>query len=409
MNPRIVTGLLLVLLASTPQIAQSQGLMRGLPPTPEQRVTKENWFVGPYNRWALQHVREITATTEISRGDVPVHQFEREYLPIADVHLKNIEGRTVTISDWLTDSFTDGYLVIHNGKIVTEIYMNNMTERSHHNMFSVSKSFAGNLAGILVGQGLLDPEAPITKYVPELANTAYGDARVRHLLDMTVGIRFTEEYEDPESDIFIHAQGTNATPNPDGLTLFSTLSKFPKEGEHGAKFHYVTADTDALGWVLQRASGRKLSDLLSDELWSKIGAERDAYVINDLNGTAWLGGGLNITLRDAGRFGLMMLQNGAIDGRQVVPAEWVWDIRNDKKNIAGPTEGYRSKWWILTELNGYTASGVSGQLITILPDQNLVVVKFSSWPTLSDYCEGADDYDYRALKAVVKYIDDLDD
>lgn len=390
----------------------SADFMRGYPPNPARRVTRANWFVGPFNRWGLQHVREITATTEISRGDGPVAELPSEYRPLLELEVEDLQGETVSLHQWLRDSYTDGLLVLHNGRIVTEIYLNGMTDRTHHNLFSVSKSFAGNLAGILASRGDLELDATAGSYVPELAGSAYEDATVQHLLDMAVGVQFTEIYDDITSDIFRHAQATNAAPNPQQLTLYGILPTYPKAGEHGEVFHYVTADTDALGWVLQRASGRHLAELLETEIWSKLGAERDAFVIVDLNGTPWMGGGLNVTLRDAGRFGQMMLQNGFFNGRQIMPAEWIETLRAGDDLPTGsnpPLEiGYKNKWWIYHDLNGYGARGVSGQRIMVLPEDNTVIVKFSSWPQLAQYHDEGELYDVRAYRAIVDALNGSD-
>ncbi|HIB53242.1 MAG TPA: class C beta-lactamase-related serine hydrolase, partial [Nitrospirales bacterium] len=291
----------------------------------------------------MQHVREITSTIEISRGDGSVYQLPSTPKPISDIPVNNLDGEAGTIGYWLEASYTDGFLVLHEGNILAEVYMNSMSDDSYHNFFSMSKSFTGNLAGIIADRGQLDTNAKISKYVPEMKDGAYSNATVRHLLDMTVGIKYTEIYDDPDSDIYVYARASNASPNPDGLTLYDVLPKYPKEGEHGAQFHYVTANTDALGWVVQRASKRHLAELLSTEIWAKLGAERDAYVISDLNRTPWMGGGLNTTLRDAARFGLMMEQGGKINGKQVVPADFIKDIQKNAIDIGAPGQGYRNQ------------------------------------------------------------------
>ncbi|MCH7908226.1 MAG: serine hydrolase [Candidatus Hydrogenedentes bacterium] len=310
----------------------------------------------------------------------------------------------LTIADWLKDSYTDGFLVLHKGNILSEVYMNNMTETSYHNFFSMSKSFTGVLTGIIADRGQLDIDAKVSTYVPEMKGGAYGDARVRHLLDMTVGIEYTEDYDDPASDIYTYARASNASPNPEGLTLYDVLPEYPKEGEHGESFHYVTANTDALGWVVQRASNRRLAELIATEIWSKLGAERDAYVICDLNGTAWMGGGLNTTLRDAARFGLMMLQGGSINGNRVVPESFVKDIRENAIETGSPSTGYRNQWWVNPDIGSFEARGVAGQRIIVLPEHDLVVVKLSSWPALSEYHSEGRAYDQRALLAIIDYV-----
>ncbi|MFP6595821.1 MAG: serine hydrolase [Candidatus Hydrogenedentota bacterium] len=381
--------------------------MNGTPPAPETRVTKENWFVGPYNRWGLQHIREITSTIEISRGDGSVYRLPSKPKPIADIPVKNLDGEDGTISDWLEASFTDGFLVLHEGNILAEVYMNTMSDDSYHNFFSMSKSFTGNLVGIIADRGQLDTNAKISKYVPEMKDGAYSDATVRHLMDMTVGIKYTEIYDDPNSDIYVYAAASNASPNPEGLALYDVLPNYPKEGKHGAKFHYVTANTDALGWVVQRASKRHLAELLSTEIWAKLGAERDAYVISDLNRTPWMGGGLNTTLRDAARFGLMMEQGGKINGKQVVPGDFIKDIQKNAIDIGAPGQGYRNQWWVYPELNAFAARGVAGQTIIIVPEHDLVIVKLSSWPALSGYHPQGRGYDQRATVAIVDYVKKL--
>lgn len=402
----IAFAMLLAAFISVPAYAGPNAVdfMQGIPPAPEARVTKANWFVGPYNRWGLQHVREITSTAQISRGDGPVYPLPATPKPIGDIRVTNMERNKATITDWLNDSFTDGFLVLHKGNILTEVYMNSMTETSYHNFFSMSKSFTGNLAGILAARETLDTDADIVSYVPEMKGGAYGDATVRQLLDMTVGIKYSEDYNDPKSDIFLYSMGSNAIPNPKGLTLYDVLPTFKKEGEHGEKFHYVTANTDALGWVVQRASNRRLTELLSTEIWAKLGAERDAYVISDLNGTAWLGGGLNTTLRDAARFGLMMLQEGSINGNQVVPASFIKDIQANAIPTGFPGQSYRNQWWVYPDIGAFAARGVAGQTIVVVPEHDLVIVKLSSWPALSGYHRKGRAYDQRALVAIIDHF-----
>ena len=402
----ITRTLSVLVLISVPLYAEpdADDLMQGIPPAPEARVTKANWFTGPYNRWGLQHVRQITPTVEISRGDGPVHRLPRNRKPIDRIPVSNVDGAEVSIADWLKDSYTDAFLVLHKGNILSEIYMNNMTENSYHNFFSMSKSFTGNLTGILAERGLLDTEARVDSYVPELKGGAYGDATVRQLIDMRIGIKYTEDYDDPNSDVYVYSRGANSVPNPEGLTLYDVLPTFRKKGVHGQEFHYVTANTDALGWVVQRAANRRLGELLSTEIWAKLGAERDAYAICDLNGIAWMGGGLNTTLRDAARFGLMMLQEGSIGANRVVPAGFIKDIQQNAFATGFPGLSYRSHWWVYPGLNAFAAQGVAGQRIMVFPERELVIVKLSSWPTLSGYHPKGRGYDQRALRAILDYI-----
>lgn len=375
--------------------------MNGSPPEPSALVTKANWSVGPYNRWGLQHVREITATQEVSRGKGQVTRLKQDLLPISSLSVRKLDGSEGTIEDWLEASYTDGLLVLHKGMIVSEIYLNSMTEDSYHNFFSMSKSFTGTLAGILAERGQLDVGKKVSHYVPELADSAYGDATVRALLDMRIGINYSEDYNDPEADVYSYAAATNATPNPKQLSLYDVLPTFEKKGEHGQRFHYVTANTDALGWVLERAARRDLVEILTTEIWSRIGAERDGYVISDLQGTPWMGAGFNATLRDAGRFALMMLQGGIANRQQVVPASFVRSIQSEAQATSFPGISYRSQWWVDPGQNSFFARGVSGQRMIIVPEEDIVIVKFSSWPALAAYHSDGENYDRRAFQAVI--------
>jgi len=386
--------------------ANETDFMRGTPPPLDARVTKANWFTGPYNRWGLQHVRQIAPTIEISRGDGPVYPLPSTPEPITALQVEDLDGETRTIADWLEASYTDGFLVLYNGNVLAEVYMNSMTKKSYHNYFSMSKSLTGNLAGIFADRGQLDIEAKITDYVPEMVGGAYEGATVRQVLDMTVGIDYSEDYDDPESDVYVYSAAANGTPNPKGLAIYDVLPKLRSGGAHGATFHYVTANTDALGWIVQRASDRHLAELLSTEIWSKLGAERDAYAIADLNGIPWMGGGFNSTLRDAARFGLMMLQDGAINGHQVVPASYIRDIRENAIKTGYPETSYRNHWWVYPRLDAFAAQGVAGQRIMIFPDHDLVIVKLSSWPELSGYHKEGRAYDQRAIDAIIHYVDE---
>jgi hypothetical protein len=379
--------------------------MQGTPPPLEARVTKANWFMGPYNRWGLQHVRQIAPTIEISRGDGPVFPLPAKSEPITDIPVENLDGEPGTIADWLEASYTDGFLVLHEGDVLSEVYMNSMTRKSYHNFFSMSKSLTGNLTGILADRRQLDIDADIMDYIPEMKGGAYEGATVRHVLDMTIGIDYSEDYDDPESDVYVYSAAANGTPNPRGIAIYDVLPKLRSGGEHGAKFHYVTANTDALGWAVQRASDRHLAELLSTEIWSKLGAEQDAYAIADLNGIPWMGGGFNSTLRDAARFGLMMLQDGTINGQQVVPTNYIKDIQENAIDTGYPGVSYRNHWWVYPNQSAFAAQGVAGQRIMIFPNHDLVIVKLSSWPTLSGYHPAGRAYDQRAVDAIIDYID----
>jgi CubicO group peptidase (beta-lactamase class C family) len=353
---------------------------------------REAWDRPPFNRWAFQHVRELLPTAVISRGDAAPRILPRNERRFDHVAATGITGETVTLGGFLEETYTDGFLVLKHGAIVCEQYFNGMDERSLHLSQSVAKSFCGALAGILAGRGVLDIATPVTQYVPELEATAYAGATIAQLLDMTSGVRFSEDYEDPLSDMGRADVASGWKPMPKGgdpaqfpRTMFDlVLSLKQREREHGAAFSYRSIETDVLAMAMERASGKRLAQLMSEELWQKIGMEADGCITVDASGFALADGGLNACLRDYGRFGQMMLENGA----GIVPREWVEATRRGNHTIFGepytvvlPQGAYSRQFWVEDRSGAaIMARGVFGQLIYISFEHDLVAVKLSSWP-----------------------------
>jgi len=216
---------------------------------------------------------------------------------------------------------------------------------------------------------------------------------VRQVMDMTTGIRFSEDYADPAAEVWAHARAGNPLPKPRDYTgprsYYEFLQTVRPEGRHGEAFHYRTANTDALGWVIARASGRSVAQLLSERIWSRLGAEQDAYMTVDSTGTPFAGGGLNTGLRDLARFGEMIRNNGRYHGRQIVPAAAVADIRRGGNRADFATAGYsqldgwsyRNMWWVTHNAHGaFMARGVHGQALYIDPTAQMVIARYASHP-----------------------------
>jgi CubicO group peptidase (beta-lactamase class C family) len=380
---------LLALLAFQPPVA-----FAGTAPD----ITAANWYWGPGNRWAYRNTRRIFPSAGIPSGNGPVANLEYAVRDIDEITFAHpTTGAPMTIREMYTATDTDAFLVLKDGKIITERYFNGMKPEDQHLLMSVSKSVLGALAGIIVEQGRLDPQAFITHYIPELKGSAYETATVRNLLDMSVGLNFDEDYSSKKSDLYRLDEAAGWVPRgPDadgGLHKYlSTLTK--RLGSHGSAFRYASPNADAMAWVLERATNTDFAELLSKGLWSKLGAERDAFVLLDAFQAAYADPGINTTLRDLGRFAQMMLQNGLYNGQRIVPEEWIQDIRHGGdaqawKNSpeyaslsqrAGYRNGsYRSFWYVADPRMGrYTAIGLAGQLIVIDPASSTVVVKFSS-------------------------------
>jgi CubicO group peptidase (beta-lactamase class C family) len=271
--------------------------------------------------------------------------------------------------------------------------MNQMRPETPHLLFSVTKSFTGLMAAQLVHEGKLDPAAKVTRYIPELAGSAWDDMNVRDVMDMTGGVLFREVYTDPTSEVFAYAWAAGMLPAPPNYagpkTVYDFLKTLKKDGEHGAGFVYRTVHSEVLGWLVSRATGRHWADLMSEQLWSKLGMEEDAYVMVDAVGTPLQGSGLNATARDLARFGEMLRRGGEFNGQRVFAKAVVDETARggdrEKFKASGmafrPGYSYRNQWWILHNADGaWEASGIHGQFVHINPAAEMVVVKLSSHP-----------------------------
>ncbi|MBE9558132.1 MAG: serine hydrolase [Proteobacteria bacterium] len=367
--------------------------MRGFPVPPDGRVPRQDWDRAPWNRWSFQHVREILPTAEVWRGDGPVWRLPAETRDMHALAFTADGGVESTIGQWLADDFTDGFIVLHRGTIVFERYMNGMTERTLHLSQSVAKSFTATVAGILVGRGLMDPDSPVTEYLPELKRTAWKGAKLRHVLDMTSGVRFVEDYEAPDSDIALTDIASGWKPKrgrgrAPACIWDQIMGLKVQDREHGEIFRYKSIETDVLAHCMERVTGTRLADLVSRELWAPLGAQESACFTVDSAGYALADGGFNATLRDYARFGLMHQNSGVGNGRRILPAEWIEDTWRGDHSIFGapytgalPNGAYRNKFWIPEHgKRAYTARGVFGQFVHVDPDSALVAVKLSSWP-----------------------------
>ncbi|MCK3840525.1 MULTISPECIES: serine hydrolase [Pseudomonas] len=378
--------------ASDPQVI---GWMQGSPPAPEKVVGFSSILQFPQTRWSFSHLRELLPSVQVARGKgaaSPLPRAEREDID-ALVFTPLGSDRTMTWEQSLKANYTDGILVLHRGQVVYERYFGALTDQGQHIAMSVTKSFIGTLGAMLVEEGSIDPQAKVSHYVLELKDSAFGDATVRQVMDMTVGVRYSEDYADPKAEIWEYLRAAHMTPRPEGYagatTVTEYLMKLRKEGEHGQAFAYKTVNTDVLSWVIQRATGKPIAVNLQERIWSKLGAEQDAYLIVDEVGTAFTGGGFNTSLRDLARFSEMMRLGGKFNGQQIVPKSVIADIRGGASQQdfakAGyellPNWSYRDMWWVSHDTHGvYSARGLHGQSMYIDPKAKMVIVRYASHP-----------------------------
>ena len=356
--------------------------------------TRENWDRAPFNRWSFQHVREIVPTAEVWRGREPASIFSRSSRPIDGIAYQGEFGAS-DIGQFLDNSYTDGFIVLHRGAVVAERYFNGMNERTLHLSQSVGKSLIGILVGIFAARGQLDVNGLITDYLPDLGATAYAGATVTQVLNMTSGVAFDETYTDPYSDIGRIDVACGWKEKPAGDTRHWPTSVWEvilgltkKEAEHGERFSYRSIETDVLAFMLERISGLRLPEIVSRDLWQPLGAEESANYTVDPTGYGQADGRFNATLRDYARFGEMLTQDGFFNGRQVVPSDWVRKCRfgvhakfTGDYRIATPHGAYQHQFWHEDHRTPVLlARGVFGQLIYSDPASSFTAVKLSSWP-----------------------------
>lgn len=373
------------------------GWMKGAPPPEDKiiRLTDPDYFSFPKLRWTVCHFRELMPTARVSRGLGAPRPLERR--PDASIDAITFKplgsGTSMTWQDSLAANYTDGIVVLHDGVVVYEHYSGCLTDTGQHAAMSVTKSLTGLLGEMLVAEGKLDDQAKVATFVPELAKSAFGDATLRQVLDMTTGLRYSEDYANPNADVWIYSAAGSPLPKPRDYTgprtYFEYLQTVQKEGEHGVAFAYKTINTDALGWVIARVTGKSVAQLLSERIWNRMGAEQDAYYTVDSIGTPFAGGGLNAGLRDMARIGQLLLDNGVSNGQQLIPQAAISSIRGGGDKTAFQKAGYallkgwsyRGMWWVTHNDDGaYMARGVHGQSIYIDPRARMVIARFSSYP-----------------------------
>ena len=402
----------LVTKAAPPATAEALGLMRGSPLGDDQLVTVENAFLPPYNRWSFLHMRELFPTRGIAPS-ADASELVQEPIDIRSIPVSLADDRQITAGEWLDNAYTDGFIVLHEGKVRYEQYLNGQTPHSQHIMFSVTKSFTSALILTLAEEGLIDLNETVSRYVPALAETAYGDATIQQVMDMTNSIQYDETYDDPESDIGRYF----AALAPGGRGLYHHLTTLDKQLSgyaHGEAFQYVTPDTEVLGWIIRSVTGLSLAENLESRIWKPMGAEYPAHYMLDPVGIELAGAGLSMSLRDAARFGQMILNDGRYNGRQVLSASITARIKNRRNTEAFTryyddpwyhvvAEDYHDQWWSYRGVNAVVALGIHGQFIYVNSDHNVVIVKQTSDP----FAEGTrvDNETPLVMHAIAAYLD----
>ncbi len=367
----VLLGLVLVTLAKT-----NPGKMWKIYTFFDEDIRVENF----------RHVERIFPANPIRRSG-PKYEFERDIRKLTDEY--EFGGEKRSIEEFLAHTVTTGFLVVKNDRIVSERYFHGANEETHFTSMSVAKSFVSALVGIAIDEGLIESvDRPITDYVPKLKGSGYDGVPIKHVLQMSSGVKFNEVYDDLFSDInllFYKVFGL-------GQPMDDYMAGLGSEGPSGETSYYRSCDTQALGMLISEVTGKSVSAYLEEKIWGRIGMEYDAFWSTDDHETEIAFGFLNATLRDYAKFGMLYLHNGSYNGEQIVSKEWAKkSVTPDNPNLQPGekpegfetfgTFGYQYQWWIPDEPDGeFMALGVWGQYIYVYPKENLVIVKTSVDP-----------------------------
>jgi CubicO group peptidase (beta-lactamase class C family) len=348
-----------------------------------------NWRTAPFSRFAFQNIRSILPVADIESAPGSAWALPENPISFDAFALRLPTGSTLDLAGFLKATATDGLIILHDGRIAFEFYDGGMERQTSHILMSATKSIVGMVAGILHHRGELDVDALVSTYVPEVATTAYQGATLRQLLDMRTGIVL----DVPALTAYSAATGWDPVASgevPDLHTFYEKLAVPHKP--HGGPFSYVSANTDLLGWAIERATGRSFAGLVGALLWKPMGASGETYITTDGKGAPRCTGGFCAMVRDFARLGQLVLMQGRRGSSQIVPEEWIADIATNG-DVEAWREGqwrdsfasisrnmaYRSGWYVINdEPQILFAMGIHGQNLFVDTANQMVIAKVSS-------------------------------
>ncbi len=358
---------------------------------PRSELNLGNWRTRPYNVFSFHNVEEVlpVAMTAGQPGEAEAGTTGEGALDGLRV---DISGEKHHWSDFLKLSESDVFLAMKEGRFVCEWNAAHVDPARPHLLFSVTKSVTGMLCGMLEDEGLLDMSAPVSRYLPEAEGAGFGNATLQQLADMRTSLAFDESYLNADGDYARYRRATGWNPPVEGAqaeTMTELLLSIGQRDEpHGGPFEYASPNTDMLGVVVERVSGRRFMDLLNERIWKPLGARTKALMTLDSEGAPRGAGGMCATARDMARFGEMVRLGGQINGHRVVSQHWVDDMltNGDRKawqngNFSEffPDGRYRNCWYLTGyESGAYCCIGIHGQWVYVDPKSEVVIVKLSS-------------------------------
>ena len=416
--------------------------MVGFPPQKEKIISASDgsFFNFPAIRYSVNHMREFFPTRIVEANKEKSHKLKSKlnndiddltFIPWSPISssLSNGEWKSenqfftetketpMTIREFLNKNYVDGIIILHDGKIIYERYPAGLKQDGIHAAMSVTKSFIGLLASILIAEKTIKPEKLVTDYLPELGKSGFAGATVQQVLNMTTAIQYSEDYNNPNAEVWQYSQAGNPFKSekytgPQNIYEYlETVKKIPKQ-EHGELFGYKTINTEVIGWIISRVTNMCVTELISKKIWIPMGASTDGLFLLDSAGKAQAGGGFSLNLRDMAILGEMLRNKGKVGNKQVIPEEAVELVaKGGDPNVFAKSEeypklkgwSYHNFWWITNNAHGaYMARGVHGQAIYIDPAAKMVIVRFASNPLSSN--KYIDPISIPAYEAIAEYL-----
>jgi len=325
-------------------------------------------------------------------------------LPVAKTALKNVRfeagGKKYDLFDYLALNRVAGLLILKNGEVVMEDYELGTGAATHWPSYSMAKSASSTLIGAALQDGsIASLDDPVTKYVPVLKGSGYEGVSVRNVIQMASGVKWDETYTDPKSD---RRKMLEIQLKQKPGTILAFMASLPKAGAPGTIWNYNTGETFVVGAVLEGATHKPLAQYLSEKIWKPWGMEYDAkWQLESPNGAGFAGGGLSATLRDFGRMGLLVLADGVIEGKRLVPPGW-FEEAGSGKEVGGKHVDYGYLWWPVPKGDpvhegAFEAVGIFGQHMYINRKEKLVAVVLSARPKPTGATEVDDDAFFGAV------------
>ena len=416
--------------------------MVGFPPKKEKIISASDgsFFNFPAIRYSVNHMREFFPTRIVEANKEKPHKLKSKlnndiddltFIPWSPISssLSNGEWKSenqfftetketpMTIREFLNKNYVDGIIILHDGKIIYERYPAGLKQDGIHAAMSVTKSFIGLLASILIAEKTIKPEKLVTDYLPELGKSGFAGATVQQVLNMTTAIQYSEDYNNPNAEVWQYSQAGNPFKSekytgPQNIYEYlETVKKIPKQ-EHGELFGYKTINTEVMGWIISRVTNMCVTELISKKIWIPMGASTDGLFLLDSAGKAQAGGGFSLNLRDMAILGEMLRNKGKLGNKQIIPEEAVELVaKGGDPNVFAKSEeypklkgwSYHNFWWITNNAHGaYMARGVHGQAISIDPAAKMVIVRFASNPLSSN--KYIDPISIPAYEAIAEYL-----